>query len=302
MKTGISRREVVKASVCAIGLGAGWGARASSPGGCDGDGGVAGEQPVVRNLRMRWQLHNPHSSAVEGVGFWAYLPMDHVEQRLASVRGSPPCQVSMDAMGHQVLLVQTARLAAYATALIQVDMTVTKSGNVCERARDPHSDSWLGSEPLVESDHVSIRELAQSLRGGDELQTAWAVYQWVGKELHYEGYVAQDKGALYAITERRGDCTEYAALVVALMRANGIPARVAGGHVLERDGLLKAVDYHNWAEVLLQGRWQIVDAQKQAWLAPRARYFPFEIYTHSAANALKGAHRYRVEPDVEVRF
>lgn len=299
MTAGVSRRGLMKASVCALGLGAQWRAWASLPGGCEG---TEGAQTVVRHLRMRWQLHNPQSFAVDGARFWAYLPMDHVEQRLSSVRCSPPCQVSMDALGHQVLLAQTERLAAYATALIQVDMTVTKVGVTCDSARDTNSRSWLDSEPLVESDHEAIRAQAQRLRGGDELQTAWAIYRWVSTELHYEGYVAQDRGALYALTERRGDCTEYAALVVALMRANGVPARVMGGHVLERDGVLKAVDYHNWAEVLLQGRWQIVDAQKQAWLASRTHYFPFEIYARSVANALNGAHRYRVEEGLEVRF
>ncbi|MFX1475885.1 MAG: transglutaminase-like domain-containing protein, partial [Promethearchaeota archaeon] len=63
-------------------------------------------------------------------------------------------------------------------------------------------------------------------------------------------------GAAYAIANKIGDCTEYAALTAALCRANGIPARLQagfgyGGGVWER---------HAWTEVWLQGFWVPVDS------------------------------------------
>jgi hypothetical protein len=63
-------------------------------------------------------------------------------------------------------------------------------------------------------------------------------------------------GAAYAIANKIGDCTEYAALTAALCRANGIPARLQagfgyGGGAWER---------HAWTEVWLQGFWVPVDS------------------------------------------
>jgi transglutaminase-like putative cysteine protease len=31
---------------------------------------------------------------------------------------------------------------------------------------------------------------------------------------------------------------------------------------MSASAVVKSADYHNWAEVLLDGRWQVVDAQK----------------------------------------
>jgi hypothetical protein len=66
---------------------------------------------------------------------------------------------------------------------------------------------------------------------------------------------AEERGAAYAVEKRVGDCTELAALLAALCRANGIPARLSagfafGGHRWER---------HAWAEVWLRGMWIPVD-------------------------------------------
>ncbi len=59
------------------------------------------------------------------------------------------------------------------------------------------------------------------------------------------------------IDGRRGDCTEHAALYVAMARHAGIPAREASG--LMWVAPLGAFGGHAWAEVALDGRWVPVD-------------------------------------------
>ena len=109
------------------------------------------------------------------------------------------------------------------------------------------------------------------------------------------GYAPEDFGALYALRQRRGDCSEYACLVVALCRAAGIPARMVEGYVSDRSFAPKPMDFHDWAEVLVDGQWRVVDAQKGALLEKEALYIAFRYFRDKALNGVGLAHRYRVE-------
>ncbi len=56
---------------------------------------------------------------------------------------------------------------------------------------------------------------------------------------------------------REGDCTEHAVLLAALLRACGIPSRVAIGLVyVEHAG---GFGYHMWTEAYLDGQWLPLD-------------------------------------------
>ena len=73
-----------------------------------------------------------------------------------------------------------------------------------------------------------------------------------------------------------GDCTEHAVLVVALMRAAGIPARVVDGIVFASDrGGQGMAGYHAWAEIWL-GQWIGVDATVDE-TGTSARYLNFGV-------------------------
>jgi transglutaminase-like putative cysteine protease len=113
--------------------------------------------------------------------------------------------------------------------------------------------------------------------------------------LSYAGYLADDYGALYALTNRRGDCTEYAYLATALARASSIPARMVGGYVTDRDITPRAGDYHNWAELYIDGSWRLLDAQKGNWLQPIDQYVAFRYHRVEMPNPLGTAHRFRIE-------
>ncbi|MEM8765937.1 MAG: transglutaminase-like domain-containing protein [Pseudomonadota bacterium] len=63
---------------------------------------------------------------------------------------------------------------------------------------------------------------------------------------------------LGVIKERRGDCTEFADLLTALARSQGLAARTIFG-LAYADGQTPAFDYHAWNELYLDGRWVAMD-------------------------------------------
>ncbi|RKR73747.1 transglutaminase-like domain-containing protein [Frondihabitans australicus] len=90
-----------------------------------------------------------------------------------------------------------------------------------------------------------------------------AVSSWVGAHLSYvPGSSAPTDGAVQTFLDRRGVCRDYAHLVVALLRALDVPARLVSVYA---PGLYP-MDFHAVAEALVEGTWFVVDATA---LAPR---------------------------------
>jgi hypothetical protein len=72
------------------------------------------------------------------------------------------------------------------------------------------------------------------------------------------------------LRDARGDCTEHTTLFVALCRAAGIPARPVTGLAWMGDEK-GAFQWHEWAEVALDGRWRAVDPALGRTVADAAR-------------------------------
>jgi transglutaminase-like putative cysteine protease len=89
------------------------------------------------------------------------------------------------------------------------------------------------------------------------------VSSWVGQNLFYvPGSSQPTDGAVATLLSRRGVCRDYAHLVVALLRALDVPARLASVYAPGLDPM----DFHAVAEAEVDGRWYVVDATT---LAPR---------------------------------
>ncbi len=90
-----------------------------------------------------------------------------------------------------------------------------------------------------------------------------AVSSWVGSHLAYvPGSSRPTDGAVETMLRRRGVCRDYAHLVVALLRARNVPARIAAVYAPGLDPM----DFHAVAEAAVDGVWCAVDATL---LAPR---------------------------------
>lgn len=104
--------------------------------------------------------------------------------------------------------------------------------------------------------------LFRGLNGASELLAA--VSSWVGGQLDYlPGSSGPTDGAVDTLLAGKGVCRDYAHLVVALLRALEIPARLVAVYAPG----LKPMDFHAVAEAWLDGAWYVVDSTL---LAPRA--------------------------------
>lgn len=132
---------------------------------------------------------------------------------------------------------------------------------------DPELERWLQPERLVPIDD-RIRALAAEVTTGREtnLEKISAIYDYVTSVMTYEkkgtGWGRGD--IYYACDYKRGNCTDFHALVIGLARAVEIPAKfVIGFPIPEGRHEGQVSGYHCWAEFYLAGfGWVPVDASE----------------------------------------
>ncbi len=224
---------------------------------------VAGE---ARTYLFRYELSNPDVHAVSNANLSVSVPLPSgLGQRVDAIQANYPYSQQTDAEGNSRLIFTFKELAPLAHKQIEIKVSL-HSGLPSEPLllSEASRQAYLQPEALVQSDDPQIKALAQQLTVAEKpMQSAKNIYHWVIDNLHYTHNSPIAHGAQVALTQRSGDCTEYMHLVMALARAAGIPARGVSGYVYSQNGVVKAADYHDWAELYLEGRWQLVDAQRQ---------------------------------------
>ncbi len=249
---------------------------------------------IAKTIQYSYTLQNKSGRVVQMAEFWAHAPVKQTAgQRCRDLSANHPFQLLSDKDGNQVLHFTFENLAPYASRIITIkaDLLVSRSANPIDA--EPGALD-LQPEKYVESDHPAIRRTADNLQQADAMKTIDAVFRWVADHVQYSGYAAKDRGALYALEHKKGDCTEYMDLFVALCRANGIPARRIGGYVCPESAVLKAQDFHNWGEFYVNGTWQIADPQNNVLMGSPGDYIAMRIIRASADNPLGTYNRFRV--------
>ena len=90
-----------------------------------------------------------------------------------------------------------------------------------------------------------------------------AVSSWVGTQLYYvSGSSRPTDGATQTLLLRQGVCRDFAHLVIAMLRARNVPARLVAVYAPG----LSPMDFHAVVEAAIDGQWRAVDATT---LAPR---------------------------------
>jgi hypothetical protein len=115
---------------------------------------------------------------------------------------------------------------------------------------------YLLPEALVQSGDEEIISAAKEIVGGatGPYEAAKMLMEWVFESVEKTPLVSIPD-AKQILRHRKGDCNEHATLLTALLRAVGIPARIAVGLVYN-DGKFY---YHAWNEAYLD-RWISMDA------------------------------------------
>lgn len=125
--------------------------------------------------------------------------------------------------------------------------------------------AYLEASAMVDIDDPYVRAMAegavQKAANGTTVEKAEQLRGYVNRYIRDKGLSTAFATASEVARRRNGDCSEHAVLLCALLRANGIPARVATGLVYAdefagREGIF---GWHMWTQALIDGRWIDLD-------------------------------------------
>lgn len=143
-------------------------------------------------------------------------------------------------------------------------------------------DEYLGlpSDPrYAELAKQLVGELPSEL-SADPMLKAWTITEWLSKEATYslrsKHASAEDPTADFLFGDKVGYCVHFAHAVTYLLRAAGVPARVATGYAVDEAGrqggsaiLIPSGAAHAWPEVYLDGvGWVVTDVHPEKTLDP----------------------------------
>jgi transglutaminase-like putative cysteine protease len=208
------------------------------------------------------------------VSLWVPVPHDDKWQTVTavSINGA---SVVRDALGNQA-----ARYTVPAGGgQLKVSYTVERrerEGDLqapLDRALDKQ---WLREDKLVVLDD-KVRKLSAEVTQGatTPVEKARKVYAYVLANMKYQktGDGWGNGSIIWACTEKYGNCTDFHALFIGLMRAANVPARFEiGRSVPPSSG--PVAGYHCWADFQSGAAWIPVDAS-EAWKHPEKKDYFF---------------------------
>ncbi|MGA1847746.1 MAG: transglutaminase-like domain-containing protein [Thermoplasmatota archaeon] len=148
--------------------------------------------------------------------------------------------------------------------LISIDTEVKSSQKEPGPGENEELSKFLLESSLINVNDPSIIDLARDIAGRSSRidDVAWNTYEWILDNIFYQ-QVPGEWDAVTTLRNGEGGSAEMANLFVALMRANGIPARrISGwGNFFEKGEELSITRFsHGWAEFYVPGQgWVQVD-------------------------------------------
>jgi transglutaminase-like putative cysteine protease len=223
-----------------------------------------------------------------------WLPVPHSDpyQQIPNLHIDAPCPFNIHtaANGNQILHIGLDHPSA-GTLSIRLTLDAVRTEHTQPRLsanptpavdEDPATlAKYLQPDRLVPIDgqiRTWANEVVTQAGAHSDLEKARAIYDHVVSTVKYDktgnGWGRGD--IYYACEERRGNCTDFHAIIIGYARALGIPARFAIGFPIPAQrGQGKIAGYHCWAEVYVkQIGWIPIDASEAAKNpAKRAYYF-----------------------------
>ena len=253
----------------------------------------------TRSVTFTHRVRNSGATSLEDVDVVIALPRDDERQTVHSIAyTTEPVEITTDGWEQKSAHFTIASIPAGGEAEIRMKVSVTLKavewlildGDVGVRSEIPEKVArhYLRDQETYHLSDKALREAAQSARLEEKgvLEQVRRIHDLVIDRLQYR---RDDRWDPADSVLRRGDgsCSEYAYVMIALCRLNGIPARYAGGSWCEipawaapSGGGAGPVEvdriFHRWVEVYL----------------PRIGWYPIDPTQDDGASAEGEPYRY----------
>lgn len=250
---------------------------------------------ITKHLKYRFTITNTSHQTLTNPKFWAFAPVKNTStQSVISLTASEDYELLSDDLSNQVLAFTWKHWPPYATKVITVQAKIKLFNKPQPEVLNPIQEKvYLQSTQWINKADSNLVAIAEQVKHENLSQSASNAFQWTASNINYSGYQSKQKSASDTLRTGKGDCTEYMHLVTALNRINDIPTREVAGFVMEQDRLLKADEYHNWAEAYVDGKWELSDPQNKKHQQDYKNYIAFRHYGDEKNKPLLASHRFK---------
>ncbi len=206
---------------------------------------------------------------------WIPLPYQNRWQKVSNLKVSSPFTFTLakeDEYGNKFLYVRHEG-ALKEPIKITLEYRVEREEVSPSKADCKLPLRYLLSDKLVPVE--KFKKLAQQITKGKKTdeEKLRAIYDYVVSHMKYDksgkGWGRGD--AIWACDAKRGNCTDFHSLFIALARAVGIPAVFEIGLPINKNGLVKG--YHCWVIAYPDGKIYGIDASEAAKHPKKRNYF-----------------------------
>ncbi|MGQ9624233.1 MAG: transglutaminase-like domain-containing protein [Candidatus Bathycorpusculaceae bacterium] len=228
------------------------------------------------NIRHVIQINNLASATIVGGRLFVPLLKNETSRHLvvifnfSSADAKHELKILVDDFGNLYAVWNNLRIGGGQGFTVEISYNVVSFGvhyqinpNLMAEYNKSSSlyQAYTQPETLIESDSQEINSTAQNIVGDENNvhEKVSKIYNFVVGHIKYKAQ-EEEMGALWALRNGVGDCSEFSYLFVALCRAVGIPARVQAGFAFHRETAV-VEDGHMWAEYYIENYgWVPVDA------------------------------------------
>jgi transglutaminase-like putative cysteine protease len=223
----------------------------------------AGHYPKDRVVYWQLGVENTSSKPLRDIEIHSFAPVRlSWQQKRLSLEANVPLIEADETPGKGAVRANVALIPPFGRRDIRFQATMAMADDHRNaHMQNPNASSYRQASAAEQN--AGIAELARQLERATAMETTRSIYDWLVSEIRYSGYDPVERGAIAAFEQREGDCSEFASLGVALAGALGMQARKVNGFVVHEDGRLGPFDFHAWAEIRVDDRWVILDAQER---------------------------------------
>jgi transglutaminase-like putative cysteine protease len=210
----------------------------------------------VASIEARYKIH-PEGRVAEHFRLTLLVPLDVPDaQHVHSVEILPPPRRLFEHEGNRYAEFYLRRVSEpievrfeAVIGLVPRHLSALSSRRDADSTRSRTLDDaarreYLAVERMIEHQDPEVRNLSNQIQGSTRLARLRSAMELVCESLEYHGLVEEERGAARALSLGTGDCNDYSDLLIAILRADGIPARAVGG-VLSRGG---DAGGHGWVD------------------------------------------------------
>jgi transglutaminase-like putative cysteine protease len=239
------------------------------------------------SVELRLDLTNSGPGIPEKQNLWVALIRDAPPYQAVTALTISPADYTLvtDEYGNQFAEFDLSDHPAGSVKTVQIGarVLVNELGYELADCSGEMPGEFVQPELHIESANPQIVELSERISAGRDTacERVRAFYDYLGDELTYS-YNGRNWGAQAALGTMGADCTEYTSLLIALSRAQGIPARYFEGlRYLDSASESGAHVEHAWPDVYLPGAgWVAMDPTLGRSSLSRTTYFAHHTPDH----------------------